>query len=166
MSHRCGSREDSSLPCPAGSRCGRHRSSSGVYTEIQKSETAARRGSVRVPGGLSRSSSRRTRPPQPPRIRRAISGARQTARRSEEHTSELQSLAYLVCRLLLEKKKTKTNNRCNCKQSATARTTSRESVSQPTDRSLKATTRTRVCNKSSMRARDVRNDHAVREPTL
>src|SRR2546423_10620321 len=29
-------------------------------------------------------------------------------RRSEEHTSELQSLAYLVCRLLLEKKKTPT----------------------------------------------------------
>src|SRR2546425_7620329 len=29
--------------------------------------------------------------------------------RSEEHTSELQSLAYLVCRLLLEKKKK--NNR-------------------------------------------------------
>src|SRR2546425_4732442 len=27
------------------------------------------------------------------------------AARSEEHTSELQSLAYLVCRLLLEKKK-------------------------------------------------------------
>src|SRR3989441_3164944 len=31
--------------------------------------------------------------------------------RSEEHTSELQSLAYLVCRLLLEKKKTKTPDR-------------------------------------------------------
>src|SRR3989441_6039850 len=31
----------------------------------------------------------------------------QIARRSEEHTSELQSLAYLVCRLLLEKKKNK-----------------------------------------------------------
>src|SRR2546425_8678159 len=29
--------------------------------------------------------------------------------RSEEHTSELQSLAYLVCRLLLEKKKKETN---------------------------------------------------------
>src|SRR2546425_7106120 len=28
--------------------------------------------------------------------------------RSEEHTSELQSLAYLVCRLLLEKKKKET----------------------------------------------------------
>src|SRR5205823_6765753 len=30
--------------------------------------------------------------------------------RSEEHTSELQSLAYLVCRLLLEKKKKTHNN--------------------------------------------------------
>src|SRR3989441_9570674 len=30
--------------------------------------------------------------------------------RSEEHTSELQSLAYLVCRLLLEKKKKKTRS--------------------------------------------------------
>src|SRR2546425_2726527 len=29
----------------------------------------------------------------------------QSCLRSEEHTSELQSLAYLVCRLLLEKKK-------------------------------------------------------------
>src|SRR3989441_3594095 len=34
--------------------------------------------------------------------------------RSEEHTSELQSLAYLVCRLLLEKKKKEKSsfNRC------------------------------------------------------
>src|SRR5690348_17623170 len=31
------------------------------------------------------------------------------ALRSEEHTSELQSPVHLVCRLLLEKKKTKTN---------------------------------------------------------
>src|SRR5205823_9011446 len=31
--------------------------------------------------------------------------------RSEEHTSELQSLAYLVCRLLLEKKKTSNESR-------------------------------------------------------
>src|SRR5205823_8864214 len=40
---------------------------------------------------------------------RAFVGAHQIhqagPRRSEEHTSELQSLAYLVCRLLLEKKK-------------------------------------------------------------
>src|SRR2546425_8751686 len=34
-----------------------------------------------------------------PRERLAVDG-----HRSEEHTSELQSLAYLVCRLLLEKK--------------------------------------------------------------
>src|SRR5687767_15713051 len=32
------------------------------------------------------------------------------AARSEEHTSELQSLAYLVCRLLLEKKKQPTHS--------------------------------------------------------
>src|SRR2546425_4765343 len=33
------------------------------------------------------------------------------ALRSEEHTSELQSLAYLVCRLLLEKKKKNTTQK-------------------------------------------------------
>src|SRR2546425_7951061 len=33
-----------------------------------------------------------------------------SAARSEEHTSELQSLAYLVCRLLLEKKKKTTTH--------------------------------------------------------
>src|SRR5205823_14660449 len=35
------------------------------------------------------------------------SASHETPGRSEEHTSELQSLAYLVCRLLLEKKKKK-----------------------------------------------------------
>src|SRR3712207_8700533 len=34
---------------------------------------------------------------------------RGSTRRSEEHTSELQSRQYLVCRLLLEKKKIQTN---------------------------------------------------------
>src|SRR5205823_14048196 len=33
-----------------------------------------------------------------------VGGTGSGATRSEEHTSELQSLAYLVCRLLLEKK--------------------------------------------------------------
>src|SRR5205823_13503194 len=37
-------------------------------------------------------------------IRKSLTGF-QANTRSEEHTSELQSLAYLVCRLLLEKKK-------------------------------------------------------------
>src|SRR5205823_7608614 len=36
--------------------------------------------------------------------------------RSEEHTSELQSLAYLVCRLLLEKKKIKRQSNTRCEQ--------------------------------------------------
>src|SRR5205823_8862658 len=39
-----------------------------------------------------------------------------TLSRSEEHTSELQSLAYLVCRLLLEKKKKKKKKNINKKK--------------------------------------------------
>src|SRR2546425_12009564 len=50
-------------------------------------------------GGSGRST------PPPPRAA-AARAPRSTAARSEEHTSELQSLAYLVCRLLLEKKNT------------------------------------------------------------
>src|SRR5687767_15602616 len=48
--------------------------------------------------------------------------------RSEEHTSELQSLAYLVCRLLLEKKKhqkvepRRCTNRLSDQQAARTRT--------------------------------------------
>src|SRR5947207_7264028 len=37
-------------------------------------------------------------------------GAKRNAGRSEEHTSELQSHSDLVCRLLLEKKKKKSND--------------------------------------------------------
>src|SRR3712207_7682650 len=36
---------------------------------------------------------------------RQLAGGRMYALRSEEHTSELQSRQYLVCRLLLDKKK-------------------------------------------------------------
>src|SRR3989441_1280508 len=39
------------------------------------------------------------------RIARRVAPSALRTPRSEEHTSELQSLAYLVCRLLLEKKK-------------------------------------------------------------
>src|SRR5205823_5664082 len=45
-------------------------------------------------------------PPAPSRERNPAT-RRAPDTRSEEHTSELQSLAYLVCRLLLEKKKKK-----------------------------------------------------------
>src|SRR2546425_12251906 len=41
-------------------------------------------------------------------VRREDVPAEEVEKRSEEHTSELQSLAYLVCRLLLEKKKNTT----------------------------------------------------------
>src|SRR5947199_1888589 len=47
------------------------------------------------------------------RVRLCMSeGTSPHAERSEEHTSELQSLRHLVCRLLLEKKKTKKSYWC------------------------------------------------------
>src|SRR5947209_1544719 len=52
---------------------------------------------------ILRPSRRRTRATRP--------DGRHDARRSEEHTSELQSRQYLVCRLLLEKKKEQTQHR-------------------------------------------------------
>src|SRR5258708_10021775 len=45
-----------------------------------------------------------------PRSPSRKSSSRSRARRSEEHTSELQSPDHLVCRLLLEKKKKKLHN--------------------------------------------------------
>src|SRR5258707_5840193 len=44
--------------------------------------------------------------------KRAREGKSRLRPRSEEHTSELQSRQYLVCRLLLEKKKTASKPRC------------------------------------------------------
>src|SRR3989441_3430446 len=44
---------------------------------------------------------------------RCFSSTTSHSTRSEEHTSELQSLAYLVCRLLLEKKKKKAHHIVN-----------------------------------------------------
>src|SRR3989441_6780393 len=83
------------------------------YTTLFRSRRRRRRGSV---DGRHHG---RTREPRGPT--RAARGEEQSGRqasdrngdqtaRSEEHTSELQSLAYLVCRLLLEKKKKKMNN--------------------------------------------------------
>src|SRR5438445_981739 len=56
---------------------------------------------------------RNGRPWRTRRKRRTESGSRPawSLERSEEHTSELQSRQYLVCRLLLEKKKT--HDKCN-----------------------------------------------------
>src|SRR3712207_8038030 len=56
----------------------------------------------------SRSSSTRRTPAWAGRTRASSTRTSRRSPRSEEHTSELQSRQYLVCRLLLEKKK-KTN---------------------------------------------------------
>src|SRR2546425_4487157 len=50
------------------------------------------------------------------------------AYRSEEHTSELQSLAYLVCRLLLEKKKKIQRKQSHTCKSASTNTLDRQAV--------------------------------------
>src|SRR5437764_5634281 len=62
------------------------------YTTLFRSTPAGRRGAASS-SAAPRLSARTARRPGP------------ADRRSEEHTSELQSPMYLVCRLLLEKKK-------------------------------------------------------------
>src|SRR3712207_8231187 len=57
-------------------------------------------------GGLERGVRLPIRPPGP-EVRPDSGGVGRGGGRSEEHTSELQSRQYLVCRLLLEKKKKK-----------------------------------------------------------
>src|SRR2546425_8075610 len=68
-----------------------------AYRKPKASWTTSAAGDVRQPGaalacGATPTDSSKAR-------------AARARSRSEEHTSELQSLAYLVCRLLLEKKK-------------------------------------------------------------
>src|SRR2546425_1903369 len=67
------------------------------YTTLFRSEKAARHLRHHLLHGGERVARVTDRPPE-----HEVVGADY---RSEEHTSELQSLAYLVCRLLLEKKK-------------------------------------------------------------
>src|SRR5437660_2420582 len=81
--------------------------------------------------------------PRVPRTRPAAEAARagkgaaserspHPSRRSEEHTSELQSRGHLVCRLLLEKKKkTKSTKK-------TKNTTANQSNTQPTHTTYKS----------------------------
>src|SRR3712207_7137465 len=69
------------------------------YTTLFRSSARGPRATTRSPPRTS--SSIRSAFPAPRLARRRRSPRR---RRSEEHTSELQSRQYLVCRLLLEKK--------------------------------------------------------------
>src|SRR2546425_9553676 len=82
-------------PAGAGPGCVASRGDGGGFGRGSRSG-----GSGRAGRGLPFASRPRTKAPPVPR--RVARRDRQT--RSEEHTSELQSLAYLVCRLLLEKK--------------------------------------------------------------
>src|SRR2546425_4679007 len=72
------------------------------YTTLFRSPRACRAIDPRAPVPRAGEGPRA---PTPPRCRLSPPGAARRRARSEEHTSELQSLAYLVCRLLLEKKK-------------------------------------------------------------
>src|SRR3712207_9009822 len=82
------------------------------YTTLFRSEGSSqgRYGRPGVPGGRCAGGSRRTperRPGRSAALALALGGRTlRAAARSEEHTSELQSRQYLVCRLLLEKKNT------------------------------------------------------------
>src|SRR3712207_9014865 len=87
------------------------------YTTLFRSQPApAVRGRPRVPGraATETAAGRGARDARLARLARGVRPRRvpgtgaappATPRRSEEHTSELQSRQYLVCRLLLEKKK-------------------------------------------------------------
>src|SRR5262249_61507467 len=80
------------------------------YTTLFRSRTGDRGPHVqRRHAGRGRADEGLDRRPGQGRVRRGRRGrgrgAGEPARRSEEHTSELQSLTKLVCRLLLEKKK-------------------------------------------------------------
>src|SRR3712207_8898851 len=80
------------------------------YTTLFRSEALHRRVVVAVPlaaHGLDEPVPGQDHPIGPARVLPATVGMMdEPRRRSEEHTSELQSRQYLVCRLLLEKKKT------------------------------------------------------------
>src|SRR3712207_6853178 len=71
------------------------RGTSACLRERWQARWDGRGGAGRVPPMLSHST-----------FRTSTAAASAPAVRSEEHTSELQSRQYLVCRLLLEKKKT------------------------------------------------------------
>src|SRR2546425_9576068 len=83
------------------------------YTTLFRS-LRSRRSWVRIPPGATRSA-------------KAVRSD-SSWERSEEHTSELQSLAYLVCRLLLEKKKKKKDNRRHLNSTLSMTCESRYSV--------------------------------------
>src|SRR5690348_18132402 len=77
------------------------------YTTLFRSLAEAAVAPGRGPRGLAHPAARRARGEQRVDLGERAKRAGAGQRRSEEHTSELQSPVHLVCRLLLEKKKKK-----------------------------------------------------------
>src|SRR3712207_8683042 len=85
------------------------------YTTLFRSDKVSTAFAKRVRRATSSAeTASRSAAPEAPKLgsgtalgRREVRGPRNHDARSEEHTSELQSRQYLVCRLLLEKKKKK-----------------------------------------------------------
>src|SRR3712207_6984651 len=76
------------------------------YTTLFRSVRLLRaEGAVGAQRVVDHDGDRPRRPDQPGQQLRAAPAGHHAEERSEEHTSELQSRQYLVCRLLLEKKK-------------------------------------------------------------
>src|SRR5437879_7837406 len=65
-----------------------------------------------------------------PRVLQGLGQGECGHERSEEHTSELQSPMYLVCRLLLEKKKRRTGNAVTTNERQASDTTALAEISQ------------------------------------
>src|SRR5947209_12218190 len=81
------------------------------YTTLFRSYLGVKRGEWSGVELCDHSEQRTVRREHDWNINRRIHHCRRKRSRSEEHTSELQSRQYLVCRLLLEKKKKKKDNK-------------------------------------------------------
>src|ERR1039458_10652247 len=85
--------------CPRNTRCG-----TALQANVFAPLTSISSDSAELIWSHSRTSSSYSLVALTPRLRSFFAAA-DGSTRSEEHTSELQSLRHLVCRLLLEKKK-------------------------------------------------------------
>src|SRR5205814_3118658 len=87
------------------------------YTTLFRSGRGARPSRpIQLGGGRQQGAPVREGPTHILRIGQLQAVRRERLGRSEEHTSELQSLRHLVCRLLLEKKKNSVIYRRSCSE--------------------------------------------------
>src|SRR5258707_4326688 len=81
-----------------------------LFRSANPSSQAGKGNSSAAEAGEKRAPYVGAKAPTPP-MHTAVALLAEPSARSEEHTSELQSRPYLVCRLLLEKKKNKSEQR-------------------------------------------------------